>query len=197
MFELKKTVARNTQTDVEDTANVKFALTGLGYYDDTETGLSPYGDNQLFQSVQAFQDDNDLKKDGVIKPKGPTHTKIKEKLREDPKAGNALADFVKNRKEMIRANTKNADKYFHCKANYEATQRGWDGFAAANILSDLRETIFAPKEILKIGLANTIKDAAEDQKANRYGRAAARSGKYKSAKEACAIHRPDGLDEKY
>lgn len=41
MFRLKGVVARDSSTDIEDSGNIKMALTALGYYDDTETGLSP------------------------------------------------------------------------------------------------------------------------------------------------------------
>ena len=60
MFDLNETVSRKNKTKLEDTANIKTALSVLGYYDDTETGLSPYADDQLFQSVQLFQEDKCL-----------------------------------------------------------------------------------------------------------------------------------------
>lgn len=189
MFDLYEKVSRNNKTTLEDTANVKTAMTALGYYDDTETGLSPYADDQLYQSVQSFQKDNDLKVDGVLNPKGPTETKIKEKLEKDTKAGNAFFDFTSNRRKMIEADTIGADKYFHCVANYKASKQGWDGKIAAKILSNLRE------------LSDTIRkkgsDSAEDQVANITGRKNAKLKGYKSAQEACDIFRPKGLDEKY
>jgi len=206
MFELKTKIARDAQTDLDDTANTKFALTGLGYYDDTETGLSPYADDQLFQSVQAFQEDNDLKKDGIINPEGPTHTKIKEKLSKDKNAENALNDFMRNRADLrivqktFKGNSQDldgVDKYFYCKANFEAAKRGWAGQAAASFLSGAREVITSPKSVIQNGFINMTKDAILDHKANRYGRNAAVQGQYKSAQEACSIFRPDGLDEKY
>lgn len=189
MFILKGPVARNSPTHLEDSANIKMALTSLGYYDDTETGLSPYGDRQLFQSIKSFQKDNALKVDGIINPDGPTQKSIKEKLAENKGSGNAFIDFKKNFDLMNEANTKDADKYFHCVANYEATQRGWGGEMTAGILSDAKE--------LKDKYWERYEDGEEDQKANRHGRKTAKSGQYSSAREACAIFRPAGLDEKY
>lgn len=191
MFTLKGPVASNSSTDLEDSATIKMALTSLGYYDDTETGLTPYGDRQLFQAVKSFQKDNSLKVDGVIKPDGPTQKTIKEKLQATAQASGAFNDFVKNWWNMRQANTIGGDKYFHCKANYEATQRGWAGKSAAEHLSDEREKAGRLKSDY------TLKDEAADQKANRHGRQAALSNRYTSAEEACAIFRPKGLNDKY
>lgn len=190
MFNLKGSVARDSSTHIEDSGNIKMALTALGYYDAAETGLSPYGDNQLFRAIKTFQKDNNLRVDGVIKPDGPTQKSIKEKLEASPQAVGAFKDFVKNWWDMREANTIDADKYFHCKANYEATKRGWRGEASAENLSNMRESYGQMK-------GDPESDKEADQKANRYGRSAARSGKYKSARDACALYRPKGLDDKY
>src|SRR5690606_4119360 len=115
MFTLKGRVARNTATDLDDSATIKLALTALGYYDNGKTGLAPYGDDQLFSSIKSFQKDNNLEPDGVINADGPTQEKIKEKLGSDEKSGSAFEDFIKNRQDMKDANTIDADKYFHCK----------------------------------------------------------------------------------
>lgn len=190
MFELKTTVAKNAPTDVEDQATIKTAMTVLGHYDDTETGLSPYADTKLFHAVTDFQKDNDLKVDGVIKPDGSTQKTIKEKLGKLKPAKDAFDDFVRNRQDMIDAKFKGGDKYFHCKANYEAAKRGWVGKATGFALNVGRELYGTIK-------GDGPKDMLEDMKANAYGYNAAKSNKYKSAKEACAIHRPKGLDDKY
>lgn len=189
MFDLNETVSRNNKAELEDTANVKTALTALGYYDDTETGLSPYTDDQLFQSVQFFQKDNDLKVDGVLNPKGPTEQKIKEKLKKDEKAGNAFMDFKRNFDKMNEANTDGADKYFHCVANYEAAKRGWDGKLVATALSNAKE--------IKDKYWDGHPDSFDDHVANKVGRNNSKLKGYKSAQEACAIFRPESLDEKY
>ena len=190
MFTLKNRFAYDQQNDLEDSANIKFALTSLGYHDDTEEGLSPYPTEKLIHSVKSFQKDNDLKVDGVINPDGPSHNKIKQKLKEN-NAETSLTIFQKRRQDMMEADTHGADKYFHCLANYEATSLGNGGWIDAYALSAAREAygILIKKDPLD--------DVKEDLKANKHGRESARSGKYKTAQEACAIFRPKGLDEKY
>jgi len=197
MFMMKAPVSRFHVVDLDDTSNVKLALTSLGYYDDSENGFSPYTDNQLFSSIQAFQKDNGLKVDGVINPEGQTHAKIKEDLQKNKRSGNTFLDFKRNFDLMKEADTIGADKYFHCIANYEAANRGWLGKVGANLMSGIREITGAPKEILRDGLSERLNDIEKDMEANRHGREAARSEKYASAKEACAIFRPKGLNEKY
>ena len=176
-------------TNLDDTANIKFALTSLGYYDDSHTGLSPYADDQLFHSIQSFQKDKNLKVDGVINPSGETDQEINKSLKKDKKAGNAFKDFKNNFDKMNEANTIGADKYFHCIANYEAASRGWGGAIVAKSLSDLKE--------VKDKYINKYEDGDEDQQANIFGRKAGKSKKYHSAKAACSLFRPKGLDEKY
>ncbi|HQX26614.1 MAG TPA: peptidoglycan-binding protein [Alphaproteobacteria bacterium] len=196
MFTLLKRIARDVSTELEDTAIVKFALTSLGYYDDKDTGMSPYADDGLFHSIKTFQKKNGLKVDGIINPDGPTQSKMKENLQSNKKAENAFGDFWNNYKDMRDANTIGADRYFHCKANYEATKRGWDGFAAAGFLSNMREAGNLVIDPIKKGQF-PVKDVIDDQHANKYGRNSARSGQFSSAREACAIYRPAGLDDKY
>ncbi|MCC6598473.1 MAG: peptidoglycan-binding protein [Alphaproteobacteria bacterium] len=191
MFTLKGPIASNASTDLEDSAMIKMALTSLRYYDDTETGLSPYGDRQLFQAVKSFQKDNGLKVDGVINPDGPTQKEIKKKLWDTPQVAGAFKDFVKNYNDMREDRTRDGDKYFHCKANYEATQRGWAGKIIAQKLSNAREVY---GQYIK---GDPESDKKADQKANVYGRDAALSGQYHSAREACAIYRVKGINEKY
>jgi hypothetical protein len=197
MFILNKVIARNSPVDLEDMAKTKFALTSLNYYDDTKAGMSPYGDDDVFNSIKSFQKDSNLRIDGVMKPEGPTHTAIKTKLDQDKTAGNVFTDFIKNYEDMRSANTIGADKYFHCKANYEASQRGWSGLAAANFMSNMREAGNMAVDTFKKGVGRTVRDVADDQKANKYGRDAARAGNFSSASEACSIFRPKGLNDKY
>lgn len=57
------------------------------------------------------------------------------------KDGGAMGDFLRNYKDMRDANYIGGDKYFHCKANCEATKRGPLGEATAEVISDARELI--------------------------------------------------------
>ena len=191
MFTLNETIDENSNANLDDTANIKFALTSLGYYDDSETGLSPYADRKLFTAIKDFQKDNELKVDGIIKPDGPTQKTIKNKLNSTVQTTEAFKDFVKNWWDMRKDATIDGDKYFHCKANFEATQRGWAGKNTAEVLSDGRELY---GQFIK---GDPPEDKSADQKANLYGREAALSGKYNSAKEACSIFRVNGINDKY
>ncbi|MEM9469265.1 MAG: peptidoglycan-binding protein [Pseudomonadota bacterium] len=191
MFKIKSTIAENSQSDLDDQAIIKTAMTTLGYYDDSDTGLNPYADRKLFHSVKDFQKDNNLKVDGVIKPDGPTQKTIKDRIKATPQTFGAFKDFTKNYLDMRQANTIDADKYFHCKANYEATSRGWRGNEVAIGLSNNREKF---GQLVK---GDSKKDRQDDQKANKHGRDAAQSGNYSSAKAACEIFRPKGLNDKY
>lgn len=189
MFQLNRVITRDSSNDLDDISNIKLALTSLGYYDDTKTGLSTFVDDQLFNSIKLFQKGNSLKVDGIIKPEGPTQAVIKKELSGNKIAGNAFQDFIRNRDHMNKTQFIGGDKYFHCKANYEAASRGWFGNVIANVLSDVKE--------LKDTYITGYTDSDEDQAANHYGRNAAKSKQYNSSKEACAIYRPEGLNEDY
>ena len=60
----------------------------------------------------------------------------KEKLRQ---VAQAVRDMNRNYWDMRRDNTIGADDYFHCKANFEATQRGPVGERVAEKLGDTKE----------------------------------------------------------
>ena len=73
-------------------------------------------------------------------------------------------DFAKNYHDMRKLNLKNSDKYFHSKANFQATKRGPGGAFFAIHFSNLRE-IWDQK--IK---GDTWFDSMADQDANMYGR---------------------------
>jgi hypothetical protein len=91
-----------------------------------------------------------------------------------------VKDFLKNRNEMVALGRKGAgDKFYHCMANCEATQRGPGGEAAAEIMSTIREYPYgAFKNTVVDGMSweASQKDIREDMAANRFGREAARAG---------------------
>ena len=99
-----------------------------------------------------------------------------------------VQDFVRNYIDMRLANTQLQDKYFHCKANCEAAQRGQGGKAAACNMSNARE-IFDQRVKRDSSAAS-----AEDQRANIFGRNGAGEG---SCSEVCSPFRPNGLPDKY
>ena len=73
-------------------------------------------------------------------------------------------DMRRNYNDMKEANTINADRYFHCKANCQAAERGPLGSAVATGISHLRE-------FQNLVEGDTAMDRGYDQYANRFGRA--------------------------
>jgi len=100
----------------------------------------------------------------------------------------AAGDFLRNYRDMRDANTIGADKYFHCKANCEASQGGEYGKKMAEKISDGREWF---DQKIK---GSPASDSVADQIANRAGREGAGSG---SCSKVCEPFRPKGLSEKY
>ena len=102
----------------------------------------------------------------------------------------AIGDFFRNYQNMRDANTIGGDKYFHCKANCEATKRGKEGERAACVISDTREWV---DQNIKGDPASA---SEADQVANRYGRNQGSSSS-QSCSQICAPFRPNGLPSKY
>ncbi|MEN8722711.1 MAG: hypothetical protein ABF335_07460 [Alphaproteobacteria bacterium] len=99
----------------------------------------------------------------------------------------AAGDFAQNFIDMREANTVDADKYFHCKANCEATMRGPWGEKTAKELGDWRELYGRIK-------GDPPSDEAADQRANQDGRNGAKKYPSKSCSGICQKHRPNVLD---
>lgn len=71
-FKLKSPIGRSYNTNPDDVRKIKKALSGLGYYDELEHGITPYPDAAMILGIEKFQRDNGLKSDGVMKPDGET-----------------------------------------------------------------------------------------------------------------------------
>lgn len=100
-----------------------------------------------------------------------------------------VSDFKENYQDMKDANWNNSDKYFHCKANYQATKRGPGGEFAAEKMSNLRE-------ITDQRIKGDPRSASiDDQKANKHGRNQAKTD-LKNCKP-CQEFRPKKLPQKY
>lgn len=83
-FNLNKAMGTNYTVDPKDIINTKTALSQLGYYDvPPHRGIDDWTDEAMFNGIRAFQKDNDLKVDGVMRPGGPTETAINAGLAED------------------------------------------------------------------------------------------------------------------
>ncbi|MCP4354723.1 MAG: hypothetical protein GY793_03635 [Proteobacteria bacterium] len=107
--------------------------------------------------------------------------------------------FSKNRDDMKEIGWIGGDKYFHAKANAEATQLGNVGYKMASFLSDLREFAQVYTDTIWKGytLQDIKKDMDEDQAANSYGRLQGKENPDADPKELVKVWRPKGLPEKY
>ncbi len=90
---------------------------------------------------------------------------------------------------MKSANTKGADKFFHCKANCEATKLGPAGESEAKRISNIRE-------IVDQNIKGDSADAsAADQEANQAGRDGVNSNPDQSCSASCSQYIVPGMDE--
>jgi len=112
---------------------------------------------------------------------------------------NAAGDFARNYNDMVSADTINADKYFHSKANCQATQRGGAGEVLAEAISLLRELEGGTRKVLFEGadLIEQIEDANRDMEANKYGREQGKMNPNEACEILIDILRPNGLPDKY
>lgn len=112
---------------------------------------------------------------------------------------NAAGDFARNYNDMVNANTINADKYFHSKANCQATQRGGAGEVLAEAISILREIEEGTRKVLFEGanLIEQIEDANRDMEANEYGREQGKMIPNGDCEGLIDILRPNGLPGEY
>lgn len=87
-FKLKKTVGRSYNVDLTDIAPLKRGLKHLGYYKPPAWGITEHPDEPLFDGIERLQADQGLTRDGVMKPKGPTATRVGQLLADRWKAEN-------------------------------------------------------------------------------------------------------------
>ena len=105
--------------------------------------------------------------------------------------GMGMGDFYRNYMDMREANWRNSDKYFHAKANFQASHRGPGGKFFAEHFSNLREIW---DQRIK-GYSRS--DSQLDQKANRYGREQAKYFLTNDFRQALRLYRPANLPETY
>jgi RHS repeat-associated protein len=103
-------------------------------------------------------------------------------------AGQGATDFARNYSNMRTANTIGADKYFHCMANCQSTQRGPGGYGAAVGISEGREYF---DQYIKGDSANACN---ADRAANAQGRSGAGGG---ACSQVCGSLRPNGLGSQW
>ncbi|MBW2562413.1 MAG: hypothetical protein JRE40_16405, partial [Deltaproteobacteria bacterium] len=105
-----------------------------------------------------------------------------------PGAGMAANDFMWNLIDLKWSNVRNADKYFHCLANCQASRRGRSGKDVAFALSETKELY----DTLIKGDSQEVCDA--DRAANETGRY---GDPNKSCQDVCAQYRPPSLKGRY
>ncbi len=62
--------------DPDDVMVTKRSLNRLGYYPTPDWGLTPYPTEAMFRSLSAFQKQENLIPDRIMKPDGPTATRL-------------------------------------------------------------------------------------------------------------------------
>ena len=103
----------------------------------------------------------------------------------------AIQDFTRNFQNMRDANTRGADKYFHCVANCQATRRGPIGEQVARQLSNAREWSQWVENHFGDG------DEAADRAANQRGRNGARGNPGVSCHQVCRTEAPSWLSSRW
>ncbi len=120
---------------------------------------------------------------------GPPNTPSIDPKRQPGQVTGAVKEFLSNYQNMRDANTIGGDKYFHCMANCQASERGSSGEDAARVISDTREWVD-----MKVK-GDLPAASADDQYANASGRSVPSSGA--SCAFGCSPFRPNGLPRQY
>ncbi|MGA0604966.1 hypothetical protein ACO2Q0_03115 [Phenylobacterium sp. VNQ135] len=105
-------------------------------------------------------------------------------------APSAVSPLRRNYNDMVQADWIGADKYFHCKGNCEAAQRGPLAVRAAERLGNAREIYGRWK-------GDPPSDKAADQRANAFGRQQGSRNPGAQCSALCASYRPHGLPDRY
>lgn len=110
----------------------------------------------------------------------------------------AIKDMNRNYWDMKRDNTIGNDDYFHCKANYEAADRGDLGRSIAQWLGDKKEDFDYYKNQLRGSSAlEASLDRIHDRNVNKIGRQRTQSGLYSNSRDACESFRVKGINYDY
>ena len=108
MFPLASRLDRSANADLNDSFRTKKALNNLGYLDVPSFGLTKYPNEQLFEGITKFQNDNGLKVDGIMKPGDETAKKLGETLTQ---SFGSLLDPVKAANDQARGRVKTSDTH--------------------------------------------------------------------------------------
>ena len=189
--------------EVDDILNTKKQLKKLGYYQEPKWGITHVADNAMFEGISKFQKDNGLKVDRIMKPGGETETAINNLLKKKQsnvvsQISGALSDLYRNYQDMKIDNTIGNDDYFHCKANYDETQRGKWGEKTAKYIGDAKERFdYLKNRIRGIPPFDAYVDYLHDKDINAQGRQQAKNSLYETSKTGCLYKRVRGINDKY
>lgn len=84
MIRINSQISRSSNLQLEDVYNIKKGLVESGYYEIPSYGLTPYPDDDLFDAVKEFQEDQGLTIDGIVNPEGETLEALNRSLDEAP-----------------------------------------------------------------------------------------------------------------
>ena len=75
-LKLHSTIGRSYRLEPSDVLQTKKALRQIGYYHTPSYGITEISDDPMFNGIERFQQDNRLRKDGIIRPCGETQNAI-------------------------------------------------------------------------------------------------------------------------
>jgi len=147
-----------------------------------------------FKEAEDREKENEFLSQGWQPPAGSKQVSLKEIWEQ---IYGAAKDMRRNYFDMHRDNTKKADDYFHCKANYEAAARGEYGNALAMGLGNEKELFDYFRNSFTKGKEFAQKDYTHDVWVNKIGRQQAKSGLYTNSRDGCDIFRVEGINGRY
>ena len=109
----------------------------------------------------------------------------------------ASHDFARNWHDMVDAWWIGGDRYFHCKANCEAAQRGPAGYTQSIFLSGAREVSQQVQATVTGNYGAGAADSAADEVANSHGRESGKRAPCASCRVICEPFRPSYLPLRY
>lgn len=101
IFGVGNTISQSANTQPDDVLKTKTALAQTGHYQVPDFGITDIPDMGMIDGLKGFQQDNGLKVDGVMKPGGPTETKLGETLANQGTGNMDLLEQAKPKKPKI------------------------------------------------------------------------------------------------
>lgn len=99
MFNIKKTIGRSYNVDLDDILPTKKNLQSLGYYEEPSYGMTEYPDEDMIVGIERLQKDYGLQVDGIMQPEGEPENKINELLKPKERVDNLNENKAANQNE--------------------------------------------------------------------------------------------------